>query len=259
MFLLKDKIAVITGAASGIGRATALRFSKAGAKLVLADIRDSRELEKTTGGIFVKADISSEKQVRNLMEAAISHFGKLDIVVNNAGISGTMGEIADIKEADFDLVQRVNAKGVLWGIKHGAKHIKEGGSIINTASYAGLSAFPGYGSYAASKFAVVGLTKTAALELAPRGIRVNCVCPGTIDTPINIGAGDLELALTRYLTPLGRMGLPEEVASLIHFLASDESSYMTGLAIPIAGGISAGIGPGIIGGLCEMLEKRSSA
>jgi len=259
MFSLKDKVAVITGAASGIGRAAALRFSKAGAKLVLADITESSEIGEATGGIFVKTDVSSEKQIRSLMEAAVSHFGKLDVVVNNAGIAGTTGDIADIEEADFDLVQKVNVKGVLWGIKHGARHIANGGSIINTASYAGLSAFPGYGSYTASKSAVIGLTKTAALELAPRGIRVNCVCPGTIDTPINIGAGELELALASYLTPLGRIGLPEEVASLIHFLASDESSYMTGLAIPIAGGISAGIGLGIIGGLCEALEKRSSA
>jgi NAD(P)-dependent dehydrogenase (short-subunit alcohol dehydrogenase family) len=259
MFSLKDKVAVITGAASGIGLATALRFSKAGAKLVLADIKENDEIGKATGGIFVRTDVSSEKQIQDLMEAAVSHFGKLDVVVNNAGIAGTMGEIADIEQTGFDLVQNVNVKGVLWGIKHGAKHIAGGGSIINTASYAGLSAFPGYGSYTASKCAVIGLTKTAALELAPRGIRVNCVCPGTIDTPINVGAGELELALTSYLTPLGRIGLPEEVASLIHFLASDDSSYMTGLAIPIAGGISAGIGLGIIGGLCEMLEKRSSA
>jgi len=192
------------------------------------------------------------------MEAAVARFGELDAVVNNAGISGTTGMIADIEEADFDLVQRVNVKGILWGIKHGARYMVNGGSIINTASYAGISAFPGYGSYSASKFAVVGLTKTAALELAPRGIRVNCVCPGTIDTPINSGAGELELALANHMTPLGRIGSPEEVASLIHFLASDESSYMTGLAIPIAGGLSAGIGLGIVEGLCAMLEKRSS-
>lgn len=259
MFLLKDKVAVITGAASGIGRATAVRFSKAGAKVVLADIHENVEIEKETGGMFVKTDVSSEKQVQYLMEAAVSHFGRLDVVVNNAGIAGATGDIADIEQEDFDLVQKVNVKGVLWGIKHGAKRMTKGGSIVNTASYAGLSAFPSYGSYGASKSAVIGLTKTAALELAPRGIRVNCVCPGTIDTPINVGAGELELALASYLTPLGRIGLPEEVASLIHFLASDESSYMTGLAIPIAGGISAGIGLGIIGGLCETLEKKTSS
>jgi NAD(P)-dependent dehydrogenase (short-subunit alcohol dehydrogenase family) len=132
-------------------------------------------------------------------------------------------------------------------MKHAVPHISDGGSIINTSSYAGLASFPSYGSYSASKCAVVGLTKTAALELAPRGIRVNAVCPGTIDTPLNEGpATEVELALASLVHPLRRVGQAEEVAALFHFLASDESAYITGVAIPIDGGLSAGIGLGII-------------
>lgn len=246
MFSLKDKVAVITGGASGIGKATGLRFSQAGAKVVLADIQDGSDVAREAGGIFVKTDVSKEGQVKALMEAAVSEYGKLDIVVNNAGI-GEGNEIKDISEAELDRILGVNTKGVLWGMKHSVPHIADGGSIINTASYAGLAAFPSYGSYTASKCAVIGFTKTAALELAPRGIRVNAVCPGTIDTPINAGPmAEVELALATHVHPLRRLGRPEEVAALFHFLASDESAFITGVAIPIDGGLSAGIGLGII-------------
>jgi NAD(P)-dependent dehydrogenase (short-subunit alcohol dehydrogenase family) len=246
MFSLKNKVAVITGGASGIGKATGLRFSEAGAKVVLADIQDGSEAAKQAGGLFVKTDVSKEDEVKALMEAAVSKYGKLDIVVNNAGI-GEGNEIKDISEAEIDRILNVNTKGVLWGMKHAVPHISDGGSIINTSSYAGLTAFPSYGSYTASKCAVIGFTKTAALELAPRGIRVNAVCPGTIDTPINEGPmAEVELALATHIHPLRRVGQPEEVAALFHFLASDESSFITGVAIPIDGGLSAGIGMGII-------------
>jgi len=246
MFSLENKVAVITGGASGIGKATGLRFSQAGAKVVLADIQDGSEVAREAGGIFMKTDVSKEVQVKALIEAAVSHYGKLDIVVNNAGI-GEGNEIKDISEAELDRILSVNTKGVLWGMKHAVLHIADGGSIINTASYAGLAAFPSYGSYTASKCAVIGLTKTAALELAPRGIRVNAVCPGTIDTPINAGPmAEVELALATHVHPLRRLGRPEEVAALFHFLASDDSAFITGVAIPIDGGLSAGIGMGII-------------
>jgi len=246
MFSLKGKVAVITGGASGIGKATALRFSKAGAKVVLGDIQDAAAVAKQAGGLFLKTDVSQESQVQALLEAAVSNYGKLDIVVNNAGI-GQGNEIKDITEAEFDRILNVNTKGVLWGLKHAASRISDGGSIMNTSSYAGVAAFPSYGSYTASKCAVIGLTKTAALELAPRGIRVNAVCPGTIDTPINEGPmAQVEMTLATHLHPLRRIGRPEEVAALFHFLASDESAFITGLAIPIDGGLSAGIGLGVI-------------
>ncbi len=259
MFSLKDKVAVITGGASGIGRATALRFSQAGAKVVLADIQDGSGVARQAGGIFVKTDVSREEQVKALIEAAVSEYGRLHIVVNNAGV-GEGNEIKDISEAELDRILDVNTKGVLWGMKHAVPHISDGGSIINTASYAGVAAFPSYGSYTASKCAVIGLTRTAALELAPRGIRVNAVCPGTIDTPINEGPmAEVELALAKHVHPLGRLGQPEEVAALFHFLASDESSFITGIAIPIDGGLSAGIGLGIIEPMLGLILEKGKA
>jgi 3alpha(or 20beta)-hydroxysteroid dehydrogenase len=246
MFSLEDKVAVITGGASGIGKASALRFSQAGAKVVLGDIQDGAEAAERAGGTFVRTDVSKEWEVKALIEAAVETHGRLDILVNNAGI-GEGNEIKDVSEAELDRIFNVNTKGVLWGMKHAVPHISDGGSIINTASYAGLAAFPGYGSYTASKCAVIGFTKTAALELAPRRIRVNAVCPGTIDTPINEGPmAEVENALAGNVHPLGRLGRAEEVAALFHFLASDESAFITGIAIPIDGGLSAGIGLGIV-------------
>jgi len=258
MFSLKDKVAVVTGGASGIGKATVLRFSRAGAKVLLADIQDGSEVAAQAGGVFVKTDVSKEKEVKALMEAAVSQYGKLDIVVNNAGI-GEGNEIKDISESEFDRIINVNTKGVLWGMKHAAPLISYGGSIINTSSYAGVACFPSYGSYSASKAAVIALTKTAALELAPRGVRVNAVCPGTIDTPINQGPmAEVELALATHIHPLRRLGQPEEVAALFHFLASDECTFITGLAIPIDGGLSAGIGMGVIEPMLGLIMGGSS-
>lgn len=257
MFSLEGKVAVITGGASGIGKATALRFSRAGARVVVADIQDGSGVAREAGGIFVKTDVGREDQVRALLERAVAEFGKLDVVVNNAGI-GEGGQIQEITEDQFDRVLQVNTKGVLWGLKHAAVLISDGGSIINTASYAGVAAFPSYGSYSASKAAVIALTRTAALELAPRRVRVNAVCPGTIDTPINEGPmAQVELALASHVHPLRRIGLPEEVAALFHFLASDESSFITGLAIPIDGGLSAGIGLGIIEPMLGLIMSQT--
>jgi NAD(P)-dependent dehydrogenase (short-subunit alcohol dehydrogenase family) len=253
---LEGKVAVVTGASSGIGKCTAQRYAQAGAKVVFADIQDSTQFAETSGGIFVKVDVTSEEQVKMLMETAVKQYGHLDIVVNNAGI-GVGAEITEITEEIFDRHIAVNTKGVLFGIKHAAAVMSDGGSIINTSSMAGLLGFPTYGAYAASKAAVIGLTRNAALELAPRGIRVNCICPGTIDTPINeTETGEVELALTEYLTPLGRIAKPEEIAALFHYLASDESRFMTGVNLPFDGGISAGIGLGIIEPMLEMVTSK---
>ncbi len=257
MFSLEGKIAVITGAASGFGKATAERFSRAGAKVVLADITDAGELAKETGGIYLKTDVSKEEQVKNLMAKAVAEFGKIDIVINNAGVPGEVGFVREINEKAFDKEFSVNAKGVLWGIKHAVPHISDGGSIINTSSFAGLLGAPTYGSYVVSKSAVIAVTKTAALELAPRGIRVNCICPGTMDTPMAHGEeSDAELTVSKMLQPLGRLGTAEEVAALFHYLASDESAFITGLAIPIDGGMSAGFSLGIIGPLYELAAGK---
>ena len=245
-FSLEGKVAVVTGAASGIGKCTADRFLKAGAKVVSADIQGGDKAVRSDVSAFVRTDVSKEEQVRKLMDTAVAIFGRLDIVVNNAGI-GTGGDIRDLTAEAFDGIMAVNAKGVLFGIKHAAEHMTDGGSIINTSSMAGLMAFPSYAAYGASKAAVISLTKSAAIELAPRGIRVNAVCPSTIDTPINAGEmAQVELALASHIHPLGRIGKPEEVAALYHYLASDESAFITGVAIPFDAGASAGIGLGII-------------
>jgi len=242
MFSLKGKVAVITGGASGIGKATALRFSKAGAKVVLADIQDAGDVAKEAGGIYVRTDVTKEGEVKALMEKAVSECGKLDIVCNNVGVDFG-APIEEMKEEDFDRIMNINAKSVLWGVKHAAPRMSDGGSIINTSSLAGLIGFPEYTAYCSSKFAIVGISKTAALELAPRRIRVNCVCPGSVDTPMmQVESAQAELALVPYLYPLGRMSTAEEIAALFHYLASDESAIMTGLAIPIDGGYSAGFG-----------------
>lgn len=252
-FSLEGKVAVVTGASSGIGKATAERYAKAGAKVVFADIQDGEQFAKECDGIFVRVDVTQEDQVKMLMETAVKKYGHLNIAVNNAGI-GVGADITDVTEEVFDQHHAVNSKGVLFGIKHAAANMSDGGSIINTSSMAGLLGFPSYGAYAASKAAVIAMTRNAALELAPRAIRVNAICPGTIDTPINeTETGEVELALTRHLTPLGRIGKPEEIAALYHYLASDESAFMTGLAIPFDGGLGVGISLGIIEPMLEII------
>ncbi len=256
MLSLQGKVAVITGGGSGIGEAATWQFSRAGAKVVVADTRDASDVAKKVGGIYMHTDVSKEAQVKRLMETAVSEFGKLDIVVNNAGID-FMSLIQDQTEEDLDRVFSVNVKGVLWGIKHSIPHISDGGSIINTSSIAGLMGLPNYGAYVASKFAVVGLTKTAALELAPRRIRVNCICPGAVDTPmLQKETQEVARALVSYTHPIGRAGKAEEVATLMHFLASDESANITGTAIPNDGGFCAGLGLSLMEPLVEMVTAN---
>jgi 3alpha(or 20beta)-hydroxysteroid dehydrogenase len=238
MFSLEGKVAVITGGAGGIGSATARRFAQAGARIVVADSRDGSAIAGELGGRFVATDVSDEGQVKALMEAAAGEHGRIDIVINNAGRPAGGAPIADTSPDVFHAGFDTNALGVVYGIKHALPHMQAGGAIVNTASLAGLQGMYGSAPYVASKFAVVGITKTAALELAGRGIRVNCVCPGNIATPM--GAGPEFLAVTNAMTPLGRAGRPEEVAALFHFLASDEASYITGQAISIDGGMTAG-------------------
>jgi 3alpha(or 20beta)-hydroxysteroid dehydrogenase len=238
MFSLEGKVAVITGGAGGIGQATVRRFANAGAQVVIADVNDAQALADEVAGLFVQTDVSDEAQVEALMNAAASAHGRIDVVINNAGIPVGGAAIADVAADDVRRSFGTNALGAVYGIKHAVPHMQEGGAIINTASLAGLQGMYGSGPYVAAKFAVVGITKTAALELAGRGIRVNCVCPGNIDTPM--GASPDFAAVTNAMTPLGRPGRPEEVAALFHFLASDDCPYITGQAISIDGGMTAG-------------------
>jgi len=240
-FSLQGKVAVITGGGSGIGLATAKRFVKAGATVVIANRRDSSALASSFGAEYVHADVCKEADVEKLMDGVASQHGRIDIVVNNAGYGQVGMTCADVTEAAMQAHLQPNVLGVMFGTKHGVKHMPRGGAIVNVSSLGGIIGIPGYGAYVATKFAVVGMTKTAALELAPQGIRVNSVCPGTIDTPINHqGGADAELELVKIIAPLGRIGEPEEVAALIHCLAAPDCGYVTGEAVVIDGGWAAG-------------------
>ncbi|PKM84526.1 MAG: 3-oxoacyl-ACP reductase [Firmicutes bacterium HGW-Firmicutes-11] len=258
MFSLKNKVAVVTGGGSGLGLATVRRFVEAGATVVMADISDHADLAAEVGCDFIKADVTSEKDMEALMRLTSQRHGLLDIVVNNAGIISPEQRIEDAVVADYEKLYRVNAIGVLLGIKYGAKHMKDGGAILNTASNSANGDFSGYGAYIASKCAVVGITKAAAIEYADRGIRVNCICPNTIDTPMAYVEGcETELQVVGVITPLGRMCKAEEAAALFHFLASDDCGYITGEDIYIDGGMKAGHGDRKIEYILKALEAES--
>ncbi len=244
---LEGKVAIVTGGGSGIGRATALLFAREGAKVVVADITGKeKETADEIGPSAVAShvDVSVSADIRAMIEAARNTFGKLDVIFNNAGIEGAQAPTADCTEENFDRVIAVNLRGVFLGMKYAIPVMLAGGggSIINTASIAGLVGFMGIPAYCASKGAVIQLTKTAALEYATHGIRVNAICPGVIWTPMVerfTGGTEEGKAQMAALEPVGRMGTAEEVASLALYLASDDSAFVTGTAIPIDGGFVA--------------------
>ncbi|MCX7169975.1 MAG: SDR family NAD(P)-dependent oxidoreductase [Proteobacteria bacterium] len=241
MFSLKNKVAVVTGGGSGIGLATARRFVAAGAKVVIANRTDSIDLAASFGATYIKTDVGVEADVAALMKETAERHERIDIIVNNAGYGRVGPMIQDGTSEDMELHLRINLLGVFYGIKYGVPFMKNGGSIVNVSSLAGVFGMPTYAPYASSKWGVIGLTKSAALELGGQGIRVNAVCPGTIDTPMNQqGGAEAEYELVKYTTALGRAGTPEEVAALIHFLAADDCMYLTGEAIVVDGGWGAG-------------------
>lgn len=249
---LKNKVAIITGAASGIGRATALLFAREGAKVVIADINSAggnstvREIESLKGeGYFVLTDVAKSDDARELAASSIERFGRIDILANVAGI-GSFLSLEQTTEDELDRVLNVNVKGVFFCSQSVVPHLRNsgGGSIINVASINGLCGAPGLAAYSASKGAIISLTRTLALELAEAKIRVNCLCPASVDTPILQSAfaatGDPERARLENIKrhPLGRLATPEDVALYALFLASDESSFVTGGIHVIDGGAS---------------------
>ena len=211
MFELEGKVAVITGGASGIGRAIAQRLSTAGAAVVLADIADASELAGELGGTYVATDVSDEQSVAELMSAAVAAHGRIDLSVNNAGIFVPEAEIASAPVEDVERALRVNALSVFFGMKHAVGHMPRGSAIVNTASLAGSMGFPTYLGYSAAKAAVIQMTKVAALEFGPLGIRVNCICPSSVDTPMLAAQayGDVEAAICSTLAPLGTTSSPD--------------------------------------------------
>lgn len=240
-FSLSGQVAVITGGNSGIGLKTAERFIAAGASVIVADIAENLAIEQNDTLRYVPCDVRHEGDVINAMATAIEAFGQVDILVNNAG---TFSGYENLQEKTADAFRNcfeVNVLGVANGMRAAAQVMRSGGSIVNTASAAGLIGVAGLGDYAASKHAVVGLTKSAALEFASQNIRVNCVCPTTVNTPMAHAAGGEHLVdAERVLVPLGRICEPEEVAALIHFLASEDCRFINGQAIALDGGMSAG-------------------
>ena len=244
MFSLRCKTALVTGAVGGIGRAVVERFIAAGARVAIADIIDGQAVADAIGARFLHMDVGSEDSVARGLEQARRELGLLDIVVNNAGVGDVGSLLTDTPTEVLERITRVNQWGVFYGLKHAPAHMNDGGSIINTSSLASLIKMPGSGAYSASKAAVVSLTRMAALELGSRGIRVNAVCPGYIDTAL--GSGDEGQVLSKQFTALGRKGTPADLVGAFHFLAADESSYLTGHALVVDGGWSCGPSPQIL-------------
>lgn len=250
---LAGKIAIVTGAASGIGEAIAKKLSSEGATVAICDLDlegGTRVVEdiQLQGGTatFYSLDVTKEDQVRDTFHDVIEKYGKVDIVVNNAGV-GKAGTVLDQSESDWDLMMNVNAKGTFFGCKYAVKHMLETeirGSIINISSVAGMVGVMNRSGYCASKAAIVGLTKSVASDFAEKGIRVNSIAPGTIESPwiAKILADQPDPEKTRVQMqqrqPIGRMGTPEEIANLVCFLASDEASFITGSNMVADGGLT---------------------
>lgn len=241
MNILDGKVAVVTGASSGIGLATALRFAEEGANVIAADLK-GEGLKNHHGRIeFIKTDVSVEEDVKQLMQHVKKKHGRLDVLFNNAGVV-TEAPLTDTTTDQMLKNFKVNTLGVVYGMKHGAEIMSDNGSIINTASTAGTKGVSQMTAYGASKWAVVGVTKTASIELGNKGVRVNCICPSSVNTPqlANQPNGDVERMVVTKGSQLGRISEPEDLANVVTFLASNQSTMISGQAIYVDGGASAG-------------------
>ena len=244
----EGQVALVTGASSGMGLATARAVAEAGAAVVLADI-DAQAVQQASGRlneaghrtIAVTCDVTDEAQAAAMVARAVSAFGRLDMAYNNAGILGPMGDVTDETAAAFDGVNAVNLRGVWACMKHELLQMRQQGSgaIVNCSSLGGLVGLPGRAAYHASKHGVIGLTKSAALDYATKGIRVNAVCPGCIDTPMGDGIDPAAMAEFLKQQPIGRMGRAEEVAAAVLWLCSPAASFVLGVALPVDGGFTA--------------------
>jgi NAD(P)-dependent dehydrogenase (short-subunit alcohol dehydrogenase family) len=254
---LENRVAIITGAASGIGEGTVRNFVAEGARVLIADIDDARggalaeELGPTT--TYLRTDVSSEDDVARAVSSAVERWGRLDVMFNNAGFGGVSGPIEDLDMAAYDTTMAVLLRGVFLGAKHATRQMKAngGGVIINTASVAGLQAGFGPLVYSAAKAAVAHFSRCLAVELAPFNIRVNAICPGVTITNIFANSMGIPAEMKEAIlpkidealaswAPLGRSGIPDDIANAATWLASDEASYVTGQAITVDGGLTAG-------------------
>jgi NAD(P)-dependent dehydrogenase (short-subunit alcohol dehydrogenase family) len=245
---MEGKVAIVTGAAAGIGRATAIAFAHESARVVVSDVDDTGgeetvRLIRDAGGeaVYVRADVSRQPDVEALIARTVQEFGRLDFAFNNAGIEGESNSTAECSEENWDRVMDINLKGVWLCMKYEIEQMlkQDGGAIVNCSSIAGLTGFPGIPAYTASKHGLLGLTKSAALDYATRGIRVNAVCPGVIRTAmIDRFTGGSREAEEQLVSgePMGRMGTPEEIASAVLWLCSEGAGFVTGHPLVVDGG-----------------------
>ena len=250
---LDGKVAVITGAASGMGRATAIRFAKEGAAVVVADLNSQggelvvSEIAAAKGrAVYQRTDVSSEDDIKAVISRAVKEYGHLDITYNNAGVGGAIGKLENIKGEDWDKTFHILTRAVFFGIKYSIEPMRKsgGGSIISTSSVAGLRGVSGLHAYSAAKAAVISITESAAIELGHDRIRVNCICPGGVVTPLvarGIPGGEEAAAKNMArMQPIPRAGRPEDIAAMALFLASDDAEWITGTAMIVDGGMNTG-------------------
>lgn len=249
-FSLKDKTTFITGGASGIGLGTCERFLQEGARVVVADIQRPPQTLLDAGAIFLETDISIREAVIAAFKAAEETVGKLDVIIHNAGKPGKGKHLTDSDEAVLESLVQLNLYGTYYVLKYGPRHMNDGGSIITTASVAGLQQNEGFFDYSATKAATISMTKTAAVELGLRGIRCNAVAPGPVRTPMLPPTHVLN-TLAKQLSTLGRIAEVDDLVGVYHFLASDQSRYITGHTLVVDGGRLTGFRQEVLGRLAK--------